>query len=40
MAAMLYERLAPIFDPPPKARKHHLFKHTRTTPRYAHLPTT
>jgi hypothetical protein len=36
MAAMLYERLAPIFDPP-KARKHRPFKHTRTTPRYAHL---
>jgi hypothetical protein len=37
MAAMLYERLAPIFDPPPKARKDRPFKHTRTTPRYAHL---
>jgi hypothetical protein len=40
MAAMLYERLAPIFDPPPKTRKHRQFKHTRTTPRYAHLPAT
>jgi hypothetical protein len=40
MAAMLYERLAPLFDPPPKARKHRSFKHTRTTPRYAHLPAT
>jgi hypothetical protein len=34
MAAMLYERLAPIFDPSPKPRK---FKHSRTTSRYAHL---
>jgi hypothetical protein len=34
MAAMLYERLAPIFGPMPKPRK---FKHTRATPRYAHL---
>ena len=34
MAAMLYERLAPIFDPPPKSRK---FSHSRTTPRQAHL---
>lgn len=36
MAAMLYERLAPIFAPP-KPRKHRAFKHSRTTPRYAHL---
>lgn len=38
MAAMLYERLAPIFDPPP-ARKRAPFKHSRTTPRYTHLGT-
>jgi len=36
MAAMLYERLAPAFDPP-KTRKRAPFKHSRTTPRYAHL---
>jgi len=34
MAAMLHDRLSPIFDPPPKPRK---FKHSRTTPRYARL---
>lgn len=33
MAAMLYERLAPIFDSPP-VRKRAPFKHSRTTPRY------
>lgn len=37
MAAMLCERLAPIFDPPQKPRKHRSFQHARTTPRYAHL---
>lgn len=36
MATMLYERLAPTFDPPP-VRKRAPFKHSRTTPRYAHL---
>lgn len=36
MAAMLYERLAPIFDPQPKSRKHRSFKHTRTTLALAH----
>jgi len=34
MAAMLYERLSLIFDPPSKPRK---FKHSRATPRYALL---
>lgn len=34
MAAMLYERLAPIFDPPRKLRKH-----IRKTPRQAHPET-
>ncbi|HRO25321.1 MAG TPA: hypothetical protein PLR07_13620 [Promineifilum sp.] len=33
MAAMLYERLAPIFDPRPKARK---FERTKATSRVAH----
>ena len=37
MAAMLYERLAPIFDPP-APRKRAPFKHSRTTPRYARMP--
>ncbi len=37
MGAMLYERLAPIFDPPPKQRK---FRHSKTSPRYAHLKDT
>jgi hypothetical protein len=32
MAAMLYERLAPIFDPPPKARKHRPFATVRRRP--------
>ena len=36
MAVMLYERLAPVFDPP-KPHKRAPFKHSRTTPRYARL---
>lgn len=37
MAAMLYERLAPNFDPP-KPRRRRPFKHSRTTARYALPP--
>jgi hypothetical protein len=37
MAAMLRERLAPIFDPPPKPRR---VKHSGTMPRDVHLPAT
>jgi len=36
IATMLYQRLAPIFDPP-KLRKRAPFKHSKTTLRYAHL---